>query len=521
MKHLKFNAFLLTLLLSMAGITAAAHDIEVENNGKKIYYVWTNDNTELAVSFQGSSYGNYSNEYSGNVVIPESVTYNGATYPVTSIGASAFNGCSSLTSVTIPNSVTTIGNSAFYGCSNLTSVTIPNSVTSIDIYAFTRCSGLTSVTIGNSVTSIGSYAFRDCSGLTSVTIPESVTSIGQSAFEGCSGLTSVKVASDNSTYDSRDNCNAIIETASNTLIAGCKSTIIPNSVTSIGDYAFRDCSGLTSVTIPNSVTSIGRSAFSGCSGLESMTVASGNSTYDSRDNCNAIIETASNTLIAGCKSTIIPNSVTSIGDAAFGACSGLTSVTIPSSVTSIGGYAFYNCSGLTDVFCYAENVPTTSTSAFYESPISSATLHVPAASLSSYQTTEPWSGFGNIVGDIVLKCATPTIAFANGKLTFECETEGVEYVYDISMTGSQSGRGNDIVLPSLPNTYAVSVYATKEGWVDSDVATKTLTFQAKTGDANGDGEITIADITILINTILGNGNAAGSRAKVTENEEGR
>ena len=613
MKHLKFNAFLLTLLLSMAGITAAAHDIEVENNGKKIYYVWTNDNTELAVSFQGSSYGNYSNEYSGNVVIPESVTYNGATYPVTSIGASAFNGCSSLTSVTIPNSVTsiggdafrgcssltsvtipnsvtTIGNSAFYGCSNLTSVTIPNSVTSIDIYAFTRCSGLTSVTIGNSVTSIGSYAFRDCSGLTSVTIPESVTSIGQSAFEGCSGLTSVKVASDNSTYDSRDNCNAIIETASNTLIAGCKNTIIPSSVTSIGDYAFRDCSGLTSVTIPNSVTSIGysafedcsgltsvtipnsvtsiglfafngcsgltsvtipnsvtsigRSAFSGCSGLESMTVASGNSTYDSRDNCNAIIETASNTLIAGCMNTIIPNSVTSIGssafsrcsgltsvtipnsvtsigDAAFGACSGLTSVTIPSSVTSIGGYAFYNCSGLTDVFCYAENVPTTSTSAFYESPISSATLHVPAASLSSYQTTEPWSGFGNIVGDIVLKCATPTIAFANGKLTFECETEGVEYVYDISMTGSQSGRGNDIVLPSLPNTYAVSVYATKEGWVDSDVATKTLTFQAKTGDANGDGEITIADITILINTILGNGNAAGSRAKVTENEEGR
>ena len=488
MKHLKFNAFLLTLLLSMAGITAAAHDIEVENNGKKIYYVWTNDNTELAVSFQGSSYGNYSNEYSGNVVIPESVTYNGATYPVTSIGASAFNGCSSLTSVTIPNSVTsiggdafrgcssltsvtipnsvtTIGNSAFYGCSNLTSVTIPNSVTSIDIYAFTRCSGLTSVTIGNSVTSIGSYAFRDCSGLTSVTIPESVTSIGQSAFEGCSGLTSVKVASDNSTYDSRDNCNAIIETASNTLIAGCMNTIIPNSVTSIGSSAFSRCSGLTSVTIPNSVTSI--------------------------------------------------------GDAAFGACSGLTSVTIPSSVTSIGGYAFYNCSGLTDVFCYAENVPTTSTSAFYESPISSATLHVPAASLSSYQTTEPWSGFGNIVGDIVLKCATPTIAFANGKLTFECETEGVEYVYDISMTGSQSGRGNDIVLPSLPNTYAVSVYATKEGWVDSDVATKTLTFQAKTGDANGDGEITIADITILINTILGNGNAAGSRAKVTENEEGR
>ena len=510
MKHLKFNTFLLTLLLSMAGITAAAHDIAVANNGKTIYYRWTNNNTELAVSYQGSSYSDYSDEYSGNVVIPESVTYNGATYPVTSIGGEAFLYCYNLTnvtipnsvtsigdyalaycygltSVTIPNSVTSIGGAAFCGCSGLTSVTIPNSVTSIGSHAFSDCFGLTSVTIPNSVTSIGEGAFQDCSGLTSVTIGNSVTSIGGYAFSGCSGLESMTVASGNSTYDSRANCNAIIETASNTLIAGCKNTIIPNSVTSIGDRAFSRCSGLTSVTIPNSVTSIGNSAFYNCSGLTSVT---------------------------------IPNSVTSIGNQAFSWCSGLTSVTIPNSVTSIGTYAFYYCSGLTDVFCYAENVPTTGASIFSGSKISSATLHVPAASLSSYQTTEPWSGFGQIVA-LPNQCATPTIAFTNGKLSFECETEGVEYVYDISMTGSQSGRGNDIVLPSLPNTYAVSVYATKEGWVDSDVATKTLTFQANMGDANGDGEITIADITTLINTILGNDNAAGSRAKVAENEEGR
>ena len=399
MKHLKFNTFLLTLLLSMAGITAAAHDIEVANNGKTIYYVWTNNNTELAVSFQGDSWY-YSNEYSGNVVIPESVTYDGATYPVTSIGDEAFNGCYTLTSVTIPNSVTSIGS-----------------------YAFGYCSGLTSVTIPNSVTSIGGSAFQGCSGLTSVTIPNSVTSIGNQAFYSCFGLTSVT---------------------------------IPNSVTSIVDYAFCNCDGLTSVTIPSSVTIIGGGAFQGCSGL--------------------------------------------------------TSVTIPNSVTIIGDYAFRDCSGLTDVFCHAENVPTAIADAFKSASISSATLHVPAASLSSYQTTEPWSGFGQIVA-LPEKCATPTITFTNGMLTFECETEGVEYVYDISMTGSQSGRGNDIVLPSLPNTYAVSVYATKDGWVDSDVATKTLTFQANMGDANGDGEITIADITTLINTILGNDNAAGSRAK--------
>ena len=480
MKHLKFNTFLLTLLLSMAGITAAAHDIAVENEGKIIYYIWTNNNTELAVSYQGSSYYSYSNRYSGNVVIPESVTYNGAAYPVTSIGNSAFSGCSGLTSVTIGNSVTSIGEYAFSFCSGLTSVTIsdlaawcsiiftdlssnplnyahhlymngeevkdliiPNTVTNICSYSFYGCSGLTSVTIPSSVTTIGGYAFRNCSGLTSVTIPNSVTSIGDYAFEECSSLTSVT---------------------------------IPNSVTSIGNSAFQGCSGLTSVTIPNSVTSIGSSAFGWCKGLTSMT---------------------------------IPNSVTSIGGAAFSHCSGLTSVTIPNSVTSIGKRAFEYCYSLTDVFCYAENVPTTEADAFKSASISSATLHVPAASLSSYQTTEPWSGFGTIVA-LSNQCATPTIAFANGKLTFECETEDVEYVYSFSSDAFRTSSGSDIPLAGVLH---VSVYATKDGCADSDVATIDINLSDMLGDANGDGEITIADITTLINTILGNGNADNARMK--------
>ena len=189
---------------------------------------------------------------------------------VTSIGSSAFYRCSGLTSVTIGNSVTSIGQDAFSGCSGLTSVTIPNSVTSIEWNAFSGCSGLSSVTIGNGVTSIRGFAFSGCSGLTSITIPNSVTSIGSGAFNGCSGLSSITVAQGNTKYDSRDNCNAIIESASNKLIAGCKTTIIPNSVTSIGGYAFYGCSGLTSVTIPNSVTSIGERAFHYCSGLTSV-----------------------------------------------------------------------------------------------------------------------------------------------------------------------------------------------------------------------------------------------------------
>ena len=215
------------------------------------------------------------------------------------------------------------------------SVTIPSSFT---------YSGTT-----YSVTSIEGRAFAWCSGLTSVVIPNSVTNIGGSLFNNCSSLTSIVVSGGNSVYDSRNNCNAIIETATNTLIAGCKSTTIPNSVTSIKGSAFSYCTGLTSVNIPNSVTSIGEGAFWGCSGLTSLVVESGNSVYDSRNNCNAIIETATNTLIAGCKSTKIPSGVTSIGDYAFFSCTGLTSVNIPNSVTSIGKQAFYYCTGLTSV----------------------------------------------------------------------------------------------------------------------------------------------------------------------------
>ena len=304
-----------------------------------------------------------------SAVIPSTVTYNGTTYSVTSIGEEAFEYCESLTSITIPNSVTSIGNNAFSWCESLTSITIPNSVTDIGGEAFFMCTSLFSITIPNSVTSIGDYAFHWCSSLTSITIPNGVASIGRYAFRDCSALTSIT---------------------------------IPNSVTSIGFGAFEGCSSLTSVTltgptiesfcqsptnkllfdasapgrrkievndqeitdltIPNSVTSIGEWAFYACSGLTSIT---------------------------------IPNSVISIGSIAFNGCSGLISITIPKSVTSIGDYAFSGCSGLTSITCEAETPPTVGKNPF-DGVSTSIPVYVPCGCVWAYGAASGWNSFTNI-----------------------------------------------------------------------------------------------------------------------------
>ena len=245
-----------------------------------------------------------------------------------------------LISIVIPNSVTSIGNQAFCECKGLTSVVIPDSVTTIEDLAFVSCSSLTSVVIGSGVTSIGERAFDSCSSLTSVVIGSGVTSIDSEAFDSCSSLTSIVVSEGNKIYDSRENCNCIIETATNTLIKGGYNSFIPNSVTTIGEYAFHHCSGLTSITIPYSVTTIGSNAFYGCSGLTSITIPYSVTT----------IGNWSFGYCSGLTSITIPNSVTTIGYGAFGHCSGLTSITIPNSVTSIESEAFRECTSLDVVY---------------------------------------------------------------------------------------------------------------------------------------------------------------------------
>ena len=377
--------FLTILAFLVVTISSYAYECEVDG----IYYELF-DNEAIVTSGD--------NKYSGTVVIPEKITFNGIKYTVTSIREEAFAECSDLTAVTIPNSVTRIGYYAFGWCSGLSYVNIPNSVTTIEAEVFKHCSGLTSVTIGNSVTRIENEAFESCSKLTSITIPSSVEYIGYSAFSNCTALTSFVILNSSidtdvsafigtAWYDRQpdgllyldnillgykntkptgkinilDGTKAIARSAFNrcsdltsvtipnsvtsiggfvfSYCSGLTSVSIPNSVTSIGDGAFYYCSNLTSVTIPNSVTSIGSSAFSGCSRLTSITIP----------NSVTSIEAEVFYGCSGLKSLTIPNSVTSIGELAFSGCSDLTSITISNSVTSIGEYAFERCSSLTSV----------------------------------------------------------------------------------------------------------------------------------------------------------------------------
>lgn len=345
----------------------------------------------------------------------------------------------------------------------------------IEDEAFADCNNLTSVTFypndNKPVWEIKGNAFRNCVSLKSITIPASVSKIETSAFQGCTSLESIVVEEGNSTYDSRDNCNAVIETATNTLKVGLSSTIIPNTVTTIGggafegttlksivipegvtlidNSAFSDCKSLETVSLPNSleriyplafqnsnissisipagVKSLDYSSFEGCENLSTITVSNGNAKYDSRDNCNALIETATNTILRGSSSTVIPNSVTAIGANAF-RYSKIAKIVIPASVKNIGQWAFQDCKSLTTVVCKSKSVIDVSGLLPFD-PLPNATLYVPAESIEAYKAANEWSKFSNIQPlpfvDINITAAGKTTYCSSNALDFT-NVEGVK-----------------------------------------------------------------------------------------------
>ena len=417
---------------------------------------------------------------------------------LTSIGSYAFSNCSSLTSVELPNSVTSIGSRAFYYCTNLTSVEIPGAVTSINYdafynctgltsieipggvtlisdHAFSNCSSLTSVEIPYSVTSIGSYAFYNCTSLTSVELPYSVTSIGTNPFSGCRGLEQIVVASDNAYYDSRENCNAIINTSTNALVTGCKNTVIPNTVTSIGHGAFYNCTGLTSVTIGNSINTIGGEAFYKCTGLTSVTIG---------------------------------NSVSTIGSSAFENCTVLTSVTIGNSVSTIGSSAFAYCNRLNSITVLAETPPSLYYQNYYNSLYSffnvpqNIPVFVPCDALEDYQTASYWSDFTNFIGlcsGEVSVTVNPSEGgtvfgdgyYSSGEICVLTATPNEGFVFANWME-----NGRVISMDSVCSFYAhpttiVANFCSHSPIVFADTTVKALC--VANWDTNGDGELSYAE----------------------------
>lgn len=357
---------------------------------------------EFAASVSGSS------GVSGDVTVPSTINANGGfTYTVKQIGDYAFSNNTSMTSIDLPSTIITIGYKAFNGCTGLTSVTLPNSVTGISSGVFGGCSNLTHLDLGNSVeyvgqeiisgaplssitlphslTSIDWGAFTDCPELTSLVIPSSVTDIGNGIIRNCPKLVSLVVEDSNTKYDSRNNCNAIIETSSNMLVAGCSKTVIPDGITSIRTESFMKCGGLTSIDIPNSVQSIGSGAFVFCPDLTSVTIGDGvtaieDNTFSTCPKLETLtlgsrVESIGRNAFKECSSLAsldIPNSVKSIGEEAFSYCSKLSSITIGNNVETIEIQAFSNCTSLVSVNILAK---TTGHAAFYKcSNLSHVTL---------------------------------------------------------------------------------------------------------------------------------------------------
>lgn len=475
------------LLVSiLSSLSALAYDVEIDG----IYYNITSKTKQAEVT-SGDI------KYSGDIVIPSSIIVGDVEYVVTEIGNKAFEKCGNLLSVSMPNSLIAIGDESFFYCSRLSSIVIPNSVTSVGSSAFSKCGNLTTVSISNSLAIIGNNVFEKCTNLSTMSIPSSVIEIGIMTFKDCTNLLSVKIPNSikkigqNAFYgcinlkkvyisDITAWCNIDFYDVSSTPLYNTSDLyldeqlvtdlVLPNTVNKIKKCAFRGCSSIKTVIIPSSVDEIGGDAFKYCTNLTSLVIPNS-------------VETIGDLAFDGCtnlRSIKLPNSLNRIGVYAFRDCTNLSSITIPSSVLSIDYKALSGCRELTDVYCYAEKVPKTDSSAFSGSYIEYATLHVPEAAMSEYQTTEPWSGFGSfktLEGTEVEKkqCATPVVSYSDGKLQFMCDTPDAECYYTLTVPDAKTNNtfveNNTVTLSAC---YDITCYAIATGYEESKKATAKL-----------------------------------------------
>ncbi len=463
---------------------------------------------------------------------------------VKTIGKEAFASCSNMASVTIAEGVTSIGAYAFVN-TGIKSIVVPNSVTEIGENIFSNCSSLESAHLGSGITAIPENAFSACSQLASVDLPEALKTIGEFAFQNCK-LKAVEMPSDvieigtcafqyckyMETLKLGSSLNFIGESA----FFGCESlqtVVFPDALTTIEDKAFSRCTQLSAVTFGKSIALVGDYVFSGCNNLTSIYISDlaawckidyGSSPFVAYHKLYLNGEQITNLFIPagiieipffafamcdGIETIVIPDGVTTIAQSAFYECRSVKSIYIGKDVDKVYSSAFAYCGDITDVYCYAVNVPRTGSNVFSGDEPEYATLHVPANSIKAYHDDEAWGVFGdNIValdGEMPVnpdqpKCAAPTIAVENGKVKFSSETEGAEFVSKIVAVGSGDYTTNEV---SLVPTFEVTVYATATGYQPSDTVKETISLTG-TGslDIDGDGELTVSDITKLIDAYL-------------------
>ena len=471
------------------------------------------------------------------------------------IGYHSFMGCTSLETVNFPSTLKEIDVQAFWECRSLTSLYIPAGLTSIAqnaSAAFAYCGSLTSIEVeeGNPYY----MTVEDCTGLvyynpkaiqyelvrgygSSITLPEQVYALQGYSLSGMPDLQDIYcyVTHDNvgwnaSNFDGTDLTNTVLHV---------RGELLNSLKEKFADIGFKDIVALSdlsqpveiddicylldintrqavltansekkytgTLTIPATVkfegltykvVSVAPKAFAGCDGITAITVAAANNYLDARDGCNAVIDKKTNTLLGGCAKSTIPATVTTIGEGAFAGLTTLTSLTLHSGITAIGADAFAGCTGLTAIESYAEAVPTIGDGAFTGV---TATVQVLAASKAAYQTALA-AYEGLTVTTFPEKIKTPTISYGAGKVKFSCETEGVTFHYQITAAAtSQQATGDEAELTPV---YQVTVYATKDGWIDSDAASLQVNALGIKGDVTGDGQVTITDAVTVVNIIM-------------------